>query len=185
MTNATTALAELHERYAACYAAKERHPTTEYISGWNAPCYRGKPASGEIGWEAVPQEPELDFSGVEHALEMSIDQGVKDFYKAYYAGDMYVRFRDRPLVLLQVIHPEDGERLLKNLIGHVMMKQRLEQAVTLFIGLTDEDDLMLTVNNQTGAVGLEYVGKDQHEILAGDMESFLRRLDPVYVDESE
>lgn len=176
------ALEALHVRYARCYEKRDALPTTEYISGWDAPCYRGKPKSGDIGWEAVVQDPSLGFDNVEKALELSLDEGVKAFYGTFYAGDMYVEFREQPLVLLQVLHPEDGERLQKNLIGHVLMKQRLEQPITLFIGITDEDDLMLTVDNTTGAVGLEYVGQPQHEILAGDMESFLERLTPVFVD---
>lgn len=184
MIHTKTALTSLHQRYASHYASKQAQPMTEYISGWDAPCYVGRPTAGQIAWEAVAQLPEIDFAGVEQALEIHLDGGVKDFYTTYFAGDLYVRFRERPLVLLQVIHPEDGERLLKNLIGHIMMKQQLEQTVTLFIGLTDEDDLMLTVNNETGAIGLEYVGKDQHEILAGDMETFLDALEPVFVDES-
>ncbi|WP_194755846.1 SecY-interacting protein [Aliidiomarina indica] len=182
MNSVRMALEALHERYAACYQERDTLPTTEYISGWDAPCYRGKPKSGDIGWQAVVQDPPLEFGNVEEALELPLDESVKTFYRTFYAGDMYVEFRGQPLVLLQVLHPEDGERLQKNLIGHVMMKQRLEQAVTLFIGITDEDDLMLTVDNHTGAVGLEYVGKPQHEILAGDMESFLERLTPVFAE---
>lgn len=178
------AMQALHQRYQQAYEAAGTLPRTEYLSNWDAPCYRGKPKSGEIAWQAVEQTPALDFSGVEKGLEMPIQASVQRFYNSFYAGDLMVRFREQFLVLLQVMHPEDGERLQQNLIGHVLMKQRLRQHITLFIGLTDEDDLLLTVNNDTGAVGLEYVGKEQHAILAGDMEVFLQRLEPI-VDQGE
>lgn len=182
MQSVYQALADLHQRYQEAYAAAQCLPQTEYISNWDAPCYQGKPKSGEIGWKAVPQEPALDFGGLEHGLEMPIQDSVKAFFSSFFAGDMVLRFREQFVTLLQVMHPEDGERLQQNLVGHVLMKQRLRQPVTLFIGLTDEDDLLVTVNNTTGAVGLEYVGQEQHAILAGDLEAFLERLEPIVVD---
>ena len=53
------------------------------------------------------------------------------------------------------------------------MKQKLKQTPTLFFGLTDQEDLNLVVNNDTGEVCLEYVGKGPHEVLAKDLVAFL------------
>ncbi|RUO22552.1 SecY-interacting protein [Aliidiomarina iranensis] len=178
MNSVIEGLNSLHERYAKHYEEAGLTPKTEYISNWDAPCYVGKPSGGDIAWRAVPQTEPLDFSGVEHALEMQLDDQVKVFFSCVYAGDLALEFKGNSLELLQVMHPEDGERLQQNLIGHVMMKQRLQQTITLFLGVTDEDDLLISVNNETGAVGLEYVGKDQHEILADDLASFLTMLAP-------
>lgn len=175
---AAEAIAELHERYQRAYQAAQQQPSTEYMSGWEAPCYVGTPSGGEIAWRPVAQNPALDFSGVEHALEMPLDTETKILFSAMYAGDLILEFASNELVLLQVMCAEDGERLQKNLIGHVMMKQRLEQPITLFIGLTDEDDLLISVDNETGAVGLEYVGKPQHEVLAANVSEFLEQLSP-------
>ncbi len=49
----------------------------------------------------------------------------------------------------------DFERLQQNLIGHILMKQKLKQAITLFFAVTDEDDIILSVNNNTGEVWAE------------------------------
>lgn len=186
MNSVIESLKLLHERYAAFYQAAGLTPKAEYISNWDAPCYLGKPSGGDIEWQAVPQTEKLDFSGVEHALEMQLDTQVKDFFSYVYAGDLMLEFRDNALELLQVMHPEDAERLQQNMIGHVMMKQRLGQTITLFVGVTDEDDLLISVNNETGEVGLEYAGKDQHEILAPDLASFLAEVQPrLPVDEFE
>ncbi|MCC5856272.1 MAG: SecY-interacting protein [Idiomarina sp.] len=179
MSDVLKALTELHDHYAAHYREQGTHPVTEYIKEWNAPCYVGQPKGDEIHWEAVVQAPRIDFTNVEQGLEMPIHESVKDFFSGYWAGDLDVSFRDIQLTLLQVMLPMDAERLQKNLIGHVLMKQRLQQPITLFIGVGIEDDLMLTVHNDNGAVGLEYAGKDQHQILAGDLESFLRELKPL------
>lgn len=172
------ALAQLHERYAQAYQAAGAKPRGDYVGAWQAPCYVGKPSGGEIAWQAVAQEPPLDFSGVEHGLEMALDGQVKALFSAFYAGDLILEHEGNELVLLQVMCAEDAERLQKNLIAHVLMKQRLRQPITLFIGLTDEDDLIISVNNETGVVALEYVGKEQHQVLAENVCEFLNKLTP-------
>ena len=59
------------------------------------------------------------------------------------------------------------------------MKQRLGQAPTLFFGLTDEEDFILTVVNESGEVALEQVGKEPSQILAPSLAAFLERLTPT------
>lgn len=179
MSEVKKVLAQVHKSYAAHYEAQGSIPTTEYVDEWQSPCYQGAPEGEHIAWQAVEQVPSTEFNNVEKALELKLHHSVKDFFSRYWAGDLQVRFREHNLTLLQVQLPEDAERLQQNLIGHVMMKQRLRQPVTLFIGLGAEDDLILSVNNETGSVGLEYVGKEQHEVLASDLVFFLERVEPI------
>lgn len=179
MSEVNAVLAQVHKDYATHYQKQGRSPTTDYVEEWQAPCYHGQPDGEHIGWQAVVQEPPTAFANVENALELTLHVSIKDFFSQYWAGDLHVRFRDHDLTLLQVQLPDDAERLQQNLIGHVMMKQRLRQPVTLFIGVGNEDDLILSVNNETGAVGLEYVGKEQHEVLASDLAFFLQRVEPA------
>ena len=73
---------------------------------------------------------------------------------------------------------EDFERLQQNLIGHLLMKQRLKQPPTLFFGLTDEDDFILSVDNASGEVVLEQVGKLPTRCLAPDLATFVDGLTP-------
>src|SRR5690554_6238855 len=163
MNEVKAALTQMHRAYAGYYKSLGQQPTTEYVEEWDAPCYVGEPSEGFIAWQAVEQEPAVDFANVEQALKMPLHESVKAFFSVYWAGDVDVLFQGHPITLLQVQLPEDADRLQQNLIGHVMMKQRLKQPVTLFIGVAAEDDLILTVNNETGTVGFEYVGKEQHE----------------------
>lgn len=179
MNETLSALAALHQRYQTFYEQRGELPQAEYLSGWDASCYQGRPQSGMIGWRAVKQETPVNFADTEVALEMQIQDSVKSFFGGYWAGDMEVRFQDHNLTLLQLIHPEDGDRLLTNLIGHVLMKRQLNQPETLFIGLGPADDILVTVDNKSGAVGLEYVGKEQHELLASDLSSLLERAEPT------
>lgn len=168
------ALAGLHQRYQAHYEKTGLRPVTEYIDEWDAPCYDGEVRYGMIPWRAVLQQPTTDFRGVEQGLECQLDAQVKAFYGSFFAADLHLEFDGHPITLSQVLSVEDVDRLLRNLIAHVLMKRRLEQPATLFIGTSDEsEDLIISVNNDTGEVGLEYAGKPHHATLAENLEAFL------------
>ncbi|WP_113906214.1 SecY-interacting protein [Aliidiomarina celeris] len=185
MSNVSNVLTELHERYQRMYADAGLLPRTDYIKEWDSPCYSGSVEGEEVAWQPIVQQPPLNFSNVEDALALAIHNDLKDFFAGFWAGDLQVRFRDLSFTLLQVQSQQDAERLQQNLIGHVLMKQRLKQNITLFFGVGIEDDLMLSMNNATGAIGLEYAGKEPHVVLAGDLSSFLREVEPVVLDQSE
>lgn len=175
-------LADLHQRYQAAYAAASQQPMTDYIDEWSAPCYAGDVRYGLVPWQAVLQQPTTDFSGVEQGLECTLDTQLKAFYQGYFAADLYLSFDNQPIVLSQVMCVEDVERLQRNLIAHVLMKRRLGQPVTLFLGTSDvSEDLIISVDNATGEVGLEYVGKPQHAVLTHNVAEFLTRCQPRVV----
>jgi len=49
----------------------------------------------------------------------------------------------------------------------------------VFIGLgVENDDLLVSIDNSTGQVGLEWVGKEQHECLADSLEDWLIKCQP-------
>lgn len=169
----------LHERYQAAYQAAGVQPQTEYIAEWDAPCYAGEVRYGMIPWKAVRQQPVLDFHGVEKGLELQFNEQLKLFYGLFYAADLYLTFDDHPITLSQVMAEQDVDRLQRNLIAHVLMKRKLEQDITLFIGTSEEsEDLIISVDNASGEVGLEYAGKPQHAVLAKSLTEFLQQVEP-------
>lgn len=177
-----SSLAALHERYQQAYEAAGLTPQTEYIDEWDAPCYAGELRFGMIPWRAVPQRPPLDFTGIEQGLESQLHEQVKAFYEMFYAADLHLSFDGHPVTLSQILCTEDGDRLARNLIAHVLMKRKLQQGITLFIGTSEEsEDLIISVDNLSGEVGLEYAGKPQHEVLAPDLATFLDRAQPRVV----
>lgn len=177
------ALDNLFERYVSAYQREGKKPQTEYIDDWDVSVYRGEVRYGMIEWLPLRRQIALDFTGTEQGLELSLHQGVQMFYQRYFAADLHVLWDDVPYTLSQVLSAEDEERLLRNLIGHVLMKDRLQQPTTVFIGTSDsEDDVIVSVDNQTGVVGLEYVGKPQHVKLADTLAEFLRKAQPHVVN---
>lgn len=161
---------------------QETHPVrhTEYVKEWNSPIYGKIIDDDTVEWTPCRQETALSFAELEKALELTFHHSVKTLFGRWYAGDLNLDFDGHPVSLLQVQSAEDGERLLANLAGHILMKRRLKQPETIFIGLgIDKDDLLLSIQNDTGAVGLEWVGQAQHEVLADSLQDWLEQCMPL------
>ena len=146
---------------------------------WPSVCYQTQGESGElVKWLPVKQDTPLSFDNVEEAMSIKLDAQYCVFFTRYFSHNLTAKASQGKCELLQVWNVDDFERLQQNLIGHLLMKQRLHQSATLFFGLTDEDDFILTIINETGEVALEQVGKEPTQILAPSLADFLEQLSP-------
>ncbi|AWL12626.1 Protein Syd [Saliniradius amylolyticus] len=177
-TNLEMALDDFIRRYRE-YADAHEGLVTDYDPQWTSPCLQGEPdANGRVCWQPVRQSPPLGFSDCEAALELSFHPDIKTFYGRYWSQGLNAVTDRGPLQLLQLWNEDDGTHLQQNLIGHVLMKRRLRQPETLFIAVTDDDDMMISIDNQSGAVMLEPVGIEPREQLAPSLAEFLYQLQP-------
>ena len=151
-----------------------------YDSEWPSPCYEKTAQDGEfVRWTPTLQSPPQSFNNVEEALSLKLNPEYCEYFTRYYSDNLRAAAPQGRCELLQVFNSEDFERLQQNLIGHLLMKQRLGQAPTLFFGLPDEEDFILTVVNESGEVALEQVGKEPSQILAPSLAAFLEQLTPT------
>lgn len=179
-TPVTDAMHDFVARYQSAAQQANQPLTIEYDSAWPSPCYQSTGNEGErVRWAPVPQEDELNFSNVEEALSLSLNSQFCEYFTCLYSDNLTATAKQGACELLQVWNKEDFERLQQNLIGHLLMKQRLKQAPTLFFALTDEEDFILTVDNASGAVMLEQVGKPPQQQVADDLAGFIRALTPL------
>ncbi|WP_152085374.1 SecY-interacting protein [Pseudoalteromonas sp. A25] len=171
-------LSQLHDNYAAAYQRLHQTlPCMYYDPQWPSPCEVGEPLDEEqIQWRAVAQPAENDLQALAKALECEIPTALDTYYSAFYAGNIVANVEGHQIELLQAWNQEDYIRLQQNITGHVLMKRKLKQKDTVFIGLTEQDDLLLSVMLSTGEVCLEYVGKPPHHVLAPDLETFLQQV---------
>lgn len=58
------------------------------------------------------------------------------------------------------------------------MKQRLKQDETIFFAVTDEEDMIISVDNNNGEVWVERVGCKPHKKISDSLVEFLRQLTP-------
>ena len=180
-TDVAAALGRFLERYVeACWRDLGSLPRQPHDPAWPSPCQVGSAdADGIIRWEPVARDSPADFSGLERALEVAIHPDVVAFYGRYWCDSIAARTDEGALTLIQVWNPEDFDRLLANLIGHALAKRRARLPLTIFIATTDEDDLMLSIGNASGAVVLETPGSEPIREVAPCIADFLDQVTPL------
>ncbi|WP_411358579.1 SecY-interacting protein Syd [Pseudidiomarina salilacus] len=184
----SSALDALLVRYQEAYQQAAVPLMTEANGDWQAPIYVGAPTLVDdtiefVQWQPVRQAQALDFSALMNALEQPFHQDFVEYFSRWFSADLAVSWQQHPFWLLHMHGAEDAERMLSNQAGHVLMKRRLRQPMTLFLGIAEEsDDLLITLDNESGAVGLEFVGQNQHETLAANLAEFLAKTTPRVVE---
>ncbi|MGJ8692206.1 MAG: SecY-interacting protein [Thalassotalea sp.] len=151
-------------------------PKVEFEAQWLSPCQQGDVVDDLIEWQPVEITEELSFKNVETALDLTLNAEFVDYFSCYYSESVPAQCTEGYLELLFAWNKDDFDRLQQNVIGHVLMKQKLKQEITLFFAVTDDDNIILSVKNSTGEVCAEKVGKEPHKILAPSISAFLRQL---------
>ncbi|MCH1924674.1 SecY-interacting protein [Shewanella sp. C32] len=165
-------LAQYQQRYQQTLHECPRH----YSQGEPSLC-RQQDYAEPVQWCHVARTEAGSFDNVRQALEIELHQDIEAFYGSHWAGPLHF---DAPWgvgELLQVWNEDDFARLQQNLIGHLMMKRKLKQAPSWFIGVTDSDD-MICVKNEEGSVWLERPGQEPSTLLAPSIEAFLQQIQP-------
>lgn len=129
-------------------------------------------------WQPTLQSGDNSLSALEKGLDITINPQLQSYFSRYWSDNLNARTKRGGLQLLFPWNQQDFTRLQENLIAHVLMKRRLKQQDTLFFAVTDEDDFILSVLNDTGEVALEQVGREPQEILAPSLLTFLSELEP-------
>lgn len=147
-----------------------------------SPAQLGDIVENTVRWQPTLQENNIDFSNVEHALEIALHADIKAFYSTYFGAGLAAQHSRGKLALLMVWNTEDATRLQENIIGHILMKRRLKQRETVFFASTEDDDILLSVLNSSGEVYLEHVGQEVREKLADSLAQFFTELSPCSYD---
>lgn len=180
----TEALTQFIAAFIEQYQEKHRQlPLIQSDDDWLSPCETDSPAQdGNVYWQPVTIEDELSFENVEQALSVELHSDFKTYFAQFYSETLPATSTEGHLSLLFAWNKDDFERLQQNIIGHILMKQKLKQPLTLFFAVTDEEDFILTLDNQTGAIWVEQVGCLPNKKLADSMAEFISQLTP-FVDE--
>lgn len=168
------------------YQAKLNHmPLVEVDEDWPSPCVQGTHDEDYQYWLPFQVEEALTFDNLESALNLKLHQSIKEYFTGVFSESVPATCSEGHLQLLFAWSVDDFSRLQQNLIGHIMMKQKLKQEVTLFFAVTDDEDIMLTVNNENGEVWAEKVGCKPHKKIADSLADFINGLQPdIYLPES-
>ncbi len=155
---------------------------------WRSACETAEPRLAPSGELEVPWQPlartdaerfEL-FAPLERALEVTIHDDIKTYYGSYYAGGLETDGAEGPVSLLQLWNDSDAERLIENLLGHALAKQRAKAPYSVFFACTEiNSELFLAIENHTGHVLLERPGYKPERTVAGSLAEFLSELTPA------
>lgn len=162
-------------------------PIMEHDEQWLSPCELGAHDINNHYWQPVAMEVEqltddkeelFSFTNVESALNLELHPDIKTYFTTIFSGDIEAICSEGQLSLLFAWNKDDFERLQENIIGHILMKQRLKQAETVFFAVTDEEDMIISVDNVSGEVWVEQVGCKPHKKISGSLVDFISQLTP-------
>lgn len=148
---------------------------------WRSACELAPDPTDDISrWRPVRQSTPVDFSGLETALECPIHEDIKAYYDSFWSGNFEAKSFEGHVSLIQLWNQDDFDRLIANLVGHTLYKQRAKAPYTVFFANTDPDsELFLSIDNESGKVLLEEPGKAPIKTVDESVSRFLDRLTPL------
>ncbi|MCL1088481.1 SecY-interacting protein [Shewanella profunda] len=170
-------LQNYHQAYLTTLGELPRY----YPQGEPSVCIQGEffgDSDDPIAWQPVKRDDVGSFANVEHALDLPLWPDIQPFYGQYFSAPLLFDSKWGTGELLQAWNDDDFKCLQQNLIGHLMMKKKLKQPPTWFIGLLDEGDKMLTINNSDGSVWIELPGELPWQQLSPSLAEFIEALSP-------
>jgi SecY interacting protein Syd len=174
----TQSLIALSENYIIAHQEKTGAlPLVEFDEDWHSPCEQER-VDDNVRWKPVQIEGNktLSFDNVEQALNIKLHDDIKTYFTTIYSESIDTVCEEGALSLLFAWNEDDFSRLQENLIGHVLMKQKLKQEITLFFAVTDEEDIIISVLNENGEVWVERVGCKPHKKIANSLSEFIETL---------
>lgn len=134
--------------------------------------------NGQVSWQAWLKPQASGFANVGQALDMQVHADVSAFFGHYYAGNIEGCFKGLFLTLLQPWNAADFERLQENQIAHQLMMRKLKLPASWFLASCHDEQKLVTLNNASGEVQLERLGKGTIGVLAPSLAAFLRQVEP-------
>ena len=169
------------QEYTQQYQQKYQHlPVIENDDDWPSPCLSNAHDDNHSYWSPVVIDEDLSFSNVEEALSLKFHQDIKTYFTSVYCESIDAKCTHGELSLLFAWSAKDFERLQQNIIGHILMKRKLKQAETVFFALTDDENYILSVINETGEVWVERVGCEPEKKIADSIADFIGELTPSF-----
>jgi len=167
------------EDYMQAYQQRFQHlPITQQVEDWASPCEQGVHKVDFSLWQPVKIDETLTFDNVEAALEVKLHHDIKEYFTMMYSDSLDANCAEGDLSLLFAWSAKDFARLQENIIGHILMKTKLKQKLTIFFAITDDDDHIIALDNDTGSIWVEKVGCEPHKKIANTLAEFISQLTP-------
>ncbi|QSX32545.1 SecY-interacting protein [Shewanella avicenniae] len=173
-----TALREWLKEYSQSYQSELNELPRHYSAGEQSRAQLVEDEAEPVQWRFSDRDELGRFANIEQALSLSLHSDIEQFYGSVWAGPLHFDSRWGVGELIQVWNEDDFLRLQQNIIGHLMMKRKLKQRPTWFIGLLAAGEDMICVDNQDGSVWREKPGDEPSEKLADSIADLLQSVTP-------
>lgn len=159
-------------------------PLAEVDDQWPSPCII-QPFDELLNeWQPQKISTPLSFKNVEKALDIELHDDICQYFTTIFSESMPANCKHGELSLLFAWSEDDFIRLQENIIGHILMKQKLKQKITIFFAVTDDDNFILSIDNDDGSVWVERIGREPHKKLADSLAQFIQQLTPfIYIEQ--
>ncbi len=154
-------------------------PYIEWDETWSSACITTLPdEQGKVQWQPTPRTDDAIFSAIEKALNVKFHDDLIAFYSSFWSDGIICAHETGEISLIQIWNQDDEEMLKENLLGHAFAKIKNRLPLTLFVGCTN-DDQVVCVDNTSGKVVLEKPGFAANKELADSLSQFLNDLTPT------
>lgn len=152
-------------------------PLVAHDPDFSSPAELLPPHAGQVGWQPWPKPEASSFANLAEALELAVHPDVSAFFGHFYAGNIEGCFKGVFFTLLQPWNEQDFERLQENQIAHHLMMKKLKLPASWFLASCHDEQKLITLNNASGEVQLERLGKGSIGVLAPSLAEFLRQVE--------
>ncbi|MFT5757668.1 MAG: SecY interacting protein Syd [Alteromonadaceae bacterium] len=178
-TSLSEMMKHFFDGYIEQYQEKHGHlPLIDIDEDWPSPCLQHTHNDNDIFWRPIKISEPLSFDNVALALEFNLHADIQTYFTTYYSESINATCSEGALSLLLPWSSKDFKRLQENIIGHILMKKRLKQPITIFFAVTDDEENILSINNDTGEVWVERVGCLPHKKLSNSLSDFFQKISP-------
>ena len=180
----TDALRAFYDRCEQLWLTQDHQPQQAFDPDWDSPCFAAAVqhdalVDGNKAWLPVARTEPASFSNIETALNIALDPQIAAFFGSFYSDHMPVDFQGEELELVQVWNADDYDHLQENIIAHLLMKKTLKQSPTLFLASCADEMVIIALDNVSGTVVREELGKGITTELAPDLVTFINQLTPI------
>lgn len=154
-------------------------PTRDFDADWRSPCETNGSEGAKVAWQPCRREVAGSLANIATGLEVALHPDLYGYYDYWFSGPGFFSFKGLRLELTLPWNEQDYLRLQENLIGHALMQRQLRLPLTFFIAATRSEQHIISLDNASGEVLYETLGKRERRVLSPSLTQFLLRLEPL------
>ncbi|PJG60540.1 SecY-interacting protein [Aeromonas cavernicola] len=154
-------------------------PRCDWDAEWRSVCEVAKPNEGKVAWRPYHRAQPEDFSAIAAALELTLHPSALALFGHWFSRPIPCLYKGLRLELIFPWNEEDLELLKENLIGHLLMLRKLKRPPSIFIATTRHENTLISLDNESGQVWLEWLDSGRRLSLALSLPAFLARLETL------